>query len=410
MRGYLGRRSLIERGESERRRLAGTNLIDIDRLNAGLDNQSFPIGHDHHDGFAGADDATNALPQLFGAAGERTHPSSWSRGKLYYLLSNPIYVGKVRYRKSIYNGEHEAIIDSELFDQVQSLLAARGPDRRSPTNGVGRHLLTGILFDDGSNRLGPVFTTNHGKRYRYYVGPKSSDATSDWRLPASQLEAAVTSGLVAWLRDAGRLSRALDMIGLASDQLTQAIASGKTLAERLTQTAGDREHGQMMKALLSRVTVDQRQLRLSVNMVGFAELLGQEAAFSISTPDSEAADLKSAHLEIDVPMSIRRRGVETRIVIEGTGSQPADRVLVDLIGRAHLLLRRLTDGSGATLAQLAAESGVHVAELSRLLPLAFLSPRITGAILSGQQPANSLDTSFCGQTIFQSSGRISRKL
>jgi hypothetical protein len=125
-------------------------------------------------------------------------------------------------------------------------------------------------------------------------------------------------------------------------------------------------------------------------LAGFAELLGQEAAANIGVADSEAApDFECAQLDIDVPMSIRRRWVETRIVIEGTGSQskPADRVLIGLIGRAHHLLRRLTDGSGATLAGLSAESGVHIADLSRLLPLAFLSPRITCAILSGRQPA-----------------------
>jgi hypothetical protein len=76
--------------------------------------------------------ATNlpgALAGLFGTAGEGTHPSSWSRGKFYYLLTNPTYVGKVRHRKSIYDGAHEAIIDSELFDQVQSSL--KGTTSRS---------------------------------------------------------------------------------------------------------------------------------------------------------------------------------------------------------------------------------------------------------------------------------------
>jgi hypothetical protein len=107
-------------------------------------------------------------------------------------------------------------------------------------------------------------------------------------------------------------------------------------------------------------------------------------------PDSVAApDFECAQLDIDVPISIRCAGSKTRIVIEGTGSQskPADRVLTGLICRAHLLLRRLTDGSDATLAQLSAESGVDIADLSRLLPLAFLSPRIAGVILSRRQPA-----------------------
>ncbi len=46
----------------------------------------------------------------------------------------------------------------------------------------------------------------------------------------------------------------------------------------------------------------------------------------------------------------------------------------------------LTDGSGRTLAEVAALNGTDPSEVSRLLPLAFLSPRIVEAILAGSQP------------------------
>jgi hypothetical protein len=96
----------------------------------------------------------------------------------------------------------------------------------------------------------------------------------------------------------------------------------------------------VIKTVLSRVTVNQRQIRLRIELAGFAKLLGHKAA---ADPEA-AADFKSAQLDIDVPMSIRRRGVETRIEGAGLQSKTGDRVLVDLIGRAHLVLRRLTDG------------------------------------------------------------------
>ena len=46
----------------------------------------------------------------------------------------------------------------------------------------------------------------------------------------------------------------------------------------------------------------------------------------------------------------------------------------------------LTDGSGRTIADVANETGIHVADISRILPLVFLAPKITEAILRGRQP------------------------
>ena len=48
----------------------------------------------------------------------------FGRGNLYHLLSNVIYVGSIRHRDKIYDGEHQPIIDREMFDEVQRLLKA----------------------------------------------------------------------------------------------------------------------------------------------------------------------------------------------------------------------------------------------------------------------------------------------
>jgi len=56
------------------------------------------------------------------------------------------------------------------------------------------------------------------------------------------------------------------------------------------------------------------------------------------------------------------------------------------MAKAHCMLGMMTDGSGRTVADVANETGIHVADVSRLLPLAFLAPKITDAILRGRQP------------------------
>jgi hypothetical protein len=93
---------------------------------------------------------------------------------------------------------------------------------------------------------------------------------------------------------------------------------------------------------------------------------------------------------IDLPLSIRQRGVERRLVIEGqAASLPRrDQPLIDMIARAHAYLEALTDGQGFGRKAIATRFGVHPEDVSRLLPLAFLSPRIVAEILTGHQPAD----------------------
>jgi site-specific DNA recombinase len=50
----------------------------------------------------------------------------FSIGALHYLLRNRVYVGEVVHKQQYYPGEHEPIIDRELFDAVQEALSIAG--------------------------------------------------------------------------------------------------------------------------------------------------------------------------------------------------------------------------------------------------------------------------------------------
>src|SRR5690606_26097553 len=48
-------------------------------------------------------------------------------GVLYKLLANPVYIGKVRHKGEVYDGEHEPVIDVGLFEAVGKQLALGAP-------------------------------------------------------------------------------------------------------------------------------------------------------------------------------------------------------------------------------------------------------------------------------------------
>lgn len=90
---------------------------------------------------------------------------------------------------------------------------------------------------------------------------------------------------------------------------------------------------------------------------------------------------------ITVPFTLRRRGVETRLVIAGpdTEQRHPDPGLCRLIAQARLWFDQLASGKAASVRIIALRENIFETEVSRILPLAFLAPKIIETILDGQQ-------------------------
>ena len=51
---------------------------------------------------------------------------AFDKGSLHALLTNPIYCGKIKHKTDLYQGQHQAIVDQEIFDRVQAQLRENG--------------------------------------------------------------------------------------------------------------------------------------------------------------------------------------------------------------------------------------------------------------------------------------------
>ncbi len=78
-----------------------------------------------------------------------------ARGALYTILRNRLYRGEVCHGDKVFAGQHNAIIERELWDEVQETLAANRARHTNGSDCKNPSLLSGLLFDSDGHRLTP---------------------------------------------------------------------------------------------------------------------------------------------------------------------------------------------------------------------------------------------------------------
>src|SRR3954449_8046693 len=78
-----------------------------------------------------------------------------ARGALYHMLQNRIYRGEIVHKNASYPGGHEAIVDEELWNKVQSLLSDNRIGRDTGANAAEPSLLAGLVHDHAGDRGAP---------------------------------------------------------------------------------------------------------------------------------------------------------------------------------------------------------------------------------------------------------------
>jgi DNA invertase Pin-like site-specific DNA recombinase len=296
----------------------------------------------------------------------------FSRGHLYHILTNPIYAGRIRHGKIIHEGQHEAIIDPEEWDALQTRLIASGHKTRGKATTQHQHnLLNGKLFDETGDRLTPTQTSRNGRQHRYYVSrrlivKKAEEHRDGWRLPAKPLEDAIRQGLLDYLNAQDFVTRLLS--DAPADIISKAFKALSNLEETILYSDST-----FWADLIQRVSLSKGKANITLNLKALYCLLGIEMSFLIDES-----------LVIEIPLSIRKRGVETKLI---TGANPAyqDDTLIKNIALSRSWYNAIKQGK--TLNEIAQENKTSLARIRHMIDLAFLSPDILQDISQGKQPS-----------------------
>jgi site-specific DNA recombinase len=304
-----------------------------------------------------------------------------SRGNLYALLSNPLYVGEVAHKKATYPGQHEPIIDRSIWDKVQRSLKANASDRRSDANTTGPHLLTGRIFDERGEPFCPTHTSKKGQRYNYYISKhlmyaRAKSQNGGWRLPAQEIEGVIIDALANLLRDTRQLVAQLSVHEPSLTLLRTVSNQAEKLASSLQSSDLDARKA-VFSDLFRRIVLRQNALVIELDR---SRLI---AALLIS---QEPAD--KSPVIISIPLRIGRRGVETKLILNSDNdvSHRCDDALIHLVSRSRHWFDEIIRGEIDSVLAIAEREGIDPSDVGRDLQLAFLAPEIVDAILTGDQP------------------------
>lgn len=273
-------------------------------------------------------------------SGKRREGSYLNKGQLYQLLHRRVYIGEAAHKDKSYPGEHQAIIDRDLFNKVQEKLNRQNPKAYCDQH-PERSLLKGMIFDEGGRAYSPVCHVRKGRKpYRYYVSQKAIRNGCD-----------ATPGI--------RSIRMDDVDALVLQSIQKDIPDTwdhKSLQEKRTY----------ISQCLEKVIISDNKIDIFLKTV--------EGSKSLS-----------------VAVQLRQFG-HRKLVLDSAGKDVLPRksnkdpALIKALVRAHKWEKALASNRHKSLNSLAKSEDLEIMYVTRIYRLYFLSPSIKEAILDGIQP------------------------
>jgi site-specific DNA recombinase len=313
-----------------------------------------------------------------------------SRGALYLMLQNRIYRGEIAHKGKSYPGEHPAIIEQPLWDEVQAMLAQNRIERATGACAKHPSLLAGLVFDETGGRLTPTYAVKKGTRYRYYVSTglltgAKKERSNGLRIPAGNLEGLVIDRLRTFFADPGAVLDAIDDESANGSGQRQLIERSRQAAEELKAQAPDKVKS-ILVTLACRVVINLDRIDVHISRCRLAAFLTGQSIDPTMIDQRRERDT-SAVVTLGVPARLKRVGREMRMLVGNSDDRKAiDHSLLRIIARAHDIQVRLIQNTKLTVHDIAREERISAAYVYNLLRLPWLAPDITTAIVNGEQP------------------------
>ena len=314
----------------------------------------------------------------------------------------------------------------DLYDAAQRRLAEgnNGGPSASDSNELRQHrsepsLLAGKLFDAAGERLTPTHSRKGERRYRYYVSAsllqrqqqrhrqdhgydqdgkasqldqrderqdaRERGGQSGWRVPAQGVEQNVLRATLALLRDDTAVMSAAMDAGMPAQDVPRLRSQLASLLRHDGAGAMQQSMADTLITIVQRVELSDQAMLLTIGLPDLS------ARWTDRTTDQQTGDSRLEEtivIEHSVPHQVRRRGMEMRIVLGGgIEVRRDDPALLKVVARGRCWFDALAEGQVGSAKDLAAELGVDVRYVQRLIRLAMLAPNLVEAMAAGRHDA-----------------------
>ena len=304
----------------------------------------------------------------------------FKRGNLYHLLSNRIYRGMTVHKGEAFEGEHDAIVAEELWDQVQVKLAKQGQGGSSRKVSARTGVLAGLIYNAEGTPMVLTHTQKGNRRFHYYANRYEAlgDTTAS-RVNARDIEDIVVGQLSQTLALGIQVQSVLLDGTYTADQLHNLISRCRQLGTELTAAKYIRKQA-IVRNVVDRVELNEDRVVIKIDNRSLLNAISAEGSIQPSSSD----------LIIEREAIRLRRGKALRLIIPaasaGDGMSLRDDKLVALIAESRAIMAQIVKNPDKSVPTLAAEQGRCRVRMMKVAKLVCLDPFIVTAIVEGRQP------------------------
>jgi hypothetical protein len=193
----------------------------------------------------------------------------------------------------------------------------------------------GKLFDENGEPLYACWSKKGDRRYRYFVSRKlvrgaATPREQGWRISAEEIEHAVMAAARQMLSDRGALASRLKACGLAAGELKQPLE----IVDRKLKSLDEIGSADTAATMIERVGLKRDGMQITLNL---------RALLPAALVSDRGGSLRMTRV---VLMQIKRRGVETRLVIPGeeVSVSRSDPALLRALSRGYKWFGELASG------------------------------------------------------------------
>jgi site-specific DNA recombinase len=324
-------------------------------------------------------------------SGVRVGGAAFSRGHLYFLLRNRLYIGEIRHRDRWYPGEHPGIVPRELWDKVEAQLNSNLRAHGNRVRDQASSLLTGLIEDGEGIRFTPSFTIRRGRRYRYYVSqhPVEHSGSQPIRLPAHEIESRVRERLQDFLKSDAEIFNELSGSAESPALMKQRVTAAKKVAAKFPLLPAD-DLRDLLASFLQKIIIQENSIQVMIRRTDLHELLEKGEHFIPANLQGRRRSIDAGELIcLTIEATRKRYGGEVHLVVPPNSNVSVRHPrasLIKAVVRGHAWYRNILEGRDLDPASLACEAKLSPEYVRNVLGCAFLAPDIVEAILEGRQP------------------------
>ena len=207
----------------------------------------------------------------------------FNKSSIRRILSNYLYVGKIKHKDNSYDGLHEAIIEENMWQKTQEILGQNNPQNSIQYNKVSipksrattAPLLKGIMHCSlcGSKMI-PTYTTKQSKRYRYYICESKHRGNNEdckvGRISANESEDLVIDQVLNLLKKPEFI---IHTIASKPDNLTEGkIINSFKAIDKIWNELFSVEQARIISLLIKRVDVAPNGINIKIYKEGLNSL------------------------------------------------------------------------------------------------------------------------------------------